>query len=301
MQLTKSLPDIAETKINNDMYPLQWVGMEGIAIPLSFMLSTNQVQTVTAIANVYVGLDDTSKKGIHMSRLHALLNEFSRSNCNKKALECLLKNMISSQSGISQSARIELSFDLLLPKKALLSDETGYQSYQVCLSAQLCAGNYDYGLNLTIPYSSTCPCSAALSRQLLANAIDKTFNEPSIDKSILLTWVQDNSIATPHSQRSYAYLELTLGNHDCPPLDSLIVTVETAIGTPVQTMVKRRDEQEFARLNAANLMFCEDAARQIKALLEKSVWVVDYWFKVEHQESLHAHNAVVIDRKRPYQ
>lgn len=25
--------------------------------------------------------------------------------------------------------------------------------------------------------------------------------------------------------------------------------------------------------------------------------VTDYWFKVEHQESLHAHNAVVIDQK----
>ena len=117
MPLTSPLPDIAETKINNDMYPLQWVGMEGIAIPLSVTLSTNQLQTVTASANVYVGLDDTSKKGIHMSRLHALLNEFSLSNCNKKNLERLLTNMVSSQSGISQSARIELSFDILLPKK----------------------------------------------------------------------------------------------------------------------------------------------------------------------------------------
>ena len=301
MPLTSPLPDIAETNINNDMYPLQWVGMEGIAIPLNLTLSTDKLQTVTAIANVYVGLDDTSKKGIHMSRLHALLNEFSRSNGDKKALKRLLTNMVSSQGGISQSAKIELSFDVLLPKKALLSDETGYQSYQARLSAQLCAGDYDYGLHLTIPYSSTCPCSAALSRQLLANAIDKTFDESSIDKSTLLAWVQDNSVATPHSQRSYAYLELTLGNHDYPPLDSLIVSVETAIGTPVQTMVKRRDEQEFASLNAANLMFCEDAARHIKALLEKSAWVADYWFKVEHQESLHAHNAVVIDRKRPYQ
>jgi GTP cyclohydrolase I len=25
--------------------------------------------------------------------------------------------------------------------------------------------------------------------------------------------------------------------------------------------------------------------------------ITDYWFKVEHQESLHAHNAVVIDQK----
>ena len=57
------------------------------------------------------------------------------------------------------------------------------------------------------------------------------------------------------------------------------------------------DEQEFAKLNAKNLMFCEDAARRIKQSLEAMPDVVDYWLKVDHQESLHAHNAVAIDRK----
>ena len=43
--------------------------------------------------------------------------------------------------------------------------------------------------------------------------------------------------------------------------------MEAALGTPVQTAVKREDEQAFARLNAANLMFCEDAARRVAAVL----------------------------------
>ena len=42
-------------------------------------------------------------------------------------------------------------------------------------------------------------------------------------------------------------------------------------------------------------MFCEDAARRLKASLEKMNFVEKYRFKVEHQESLHAHNAVVVD------
>ena len=37
--------------------------------------------------------------------------------------------------------------------------------------------------------------------------------------------------------------------------------MEAALGTPVQTAVKREDEQAFARLNGRNLMFCEDAPR----------------------------------------
>jgi len=82
-----------------------------------------------------------------------------------------------------------------------------------------------------------------------------------------------------------------------PDLAQLIVQFESTIGTPVQTAVKRLDEQEFARLNATNLMFCEDAARRIKSSLEEMDNLKDYWFKVDHRESLHAHNAVVVDQK----
>jgi len=89
----------------------------------------------------------------------------------------------------------------------------------------------------------------------------------------------------------------SLGNNDWPDLASFILELENAIGTPVQTAVKRSDEQAFAKLNAENLMFCEDAARRIQLALEQPDFVKDYWFKVEHQESLHAHNAVVIDQK----
>ena len=114
-----------------------------------------------------------------------------------------------------------------------------------------------------------------------------------------MDWIQHQagSVATPHSQRSYAYIRLALGNNAWPDLAALVVQLEAMLATPVQTAVKRVDEQAFAKLNADNLMFCEDAARRIKSGLEQMQFVQDYWFKVEHQESLHAHNAVVIDQK----
>ena len=59
----------------------------------------------------------------------------------------------------------------------------------------------------------------------------------------------------------------------------------------------REDEQEFARLNAANLMFCEDAARRLKAMLAQRADVVDFRGRVEHHESLHAHDAVTVFAK----
>ena len=74
--------------------------------------------------------------------------------------------------------------------------------------------------------------------------------------------------------------------------------IEDALQTPVQTAVKREDEQEFARLNGHNLMFCEDAARRVQnALNNNEAFYNDFWVRIEHLESLHAHDAVAITTK----
>jgi len=72
---------------------------------------------------------------------------------------------------------------------------------------------------------------------------------------------------------------------------------EGALKTPVQTAVKREDEQEFARLNGSNQMFCEDAARRLKNALNAQSEYLDFWVRVEHIESLHAHDAVAMVTK----
>lgn len=292
MQQAKELPDIAKTRTSIASGALDWVGMEGIAVPLILDIGSGQKQSIAAKANVYVSLDDPAEKGIHMSRLHRLLNQLSSKVCDRQGIDNLLKEMVASQEGISRSAKVELNFDYLLEKSSLLSNESGFQSYRATLSGTRLNAQNDYRLKIDIPYSSTCPCSAALARQLLAEAIDSHFRSSHISKQELLTWAQATSIATPHSQRSYAYLDLYIKSNAWPSLASIIFQTEDTLGTAVQTMVKRDDEQEFARLNGENLMFCEDAARKIKTMLETLEWVRDYSITVEHQESLHAHNAV---------
>ena len=273
--------------------------MENIAVPMTIEQASGKELQVVAKANVFVSLDAPESKGIHMSRVHLVINQLANINCNKKNLNLLLDDMISTQGSISQQAKIELSFDLILSKPALLSDESGFQSYPIVIRAEKTDNGYSYEFELSVAYSSTCPCSASLARQLYANAIDSAFPDATINKADLIAWAQSQagSVATPHSQRSYAYVRFSIGGADWPDLASMIFQLEEVIGTPVQTAVKRNDEQEFARLNAGNLMFCEDAARRVKKSLEQMPTVEDYWFKIEHQESLHAHNAVVIDQK----
>ena len=54
------------------------------------------------------------------------------------------------------------------------------------------------------------------------------------------------------------------------PITDLVDLVENSLKTPVQAAVKREDEQEFARLNGQNLMFCEDAARRLQYEMNKA-------------------------------
>ena len=75
------------------------------------------------------------------------------------------------------------------------------------------------------------------------------------------------------------------------PLDKYISLVENTLKTVVQAAVKREDEQEFARLNGQNLLFCEDAARRIKHALQQDQDLDGFWLRVHHHESLHPHDA----------
>ena len=151
-------------------------------------------------------------------------------------------------------------------------------------------------LQFSLEYSSTCPASAALSRQANAERFSQDFTAAqSLSANAVHDWLQSERgmAATPHAQRSRAQVRVQLRNQfDELPLVPLIDALEQVLATPVQTAVKRVDEQAFARLNAENLMFCEDAARRVASVLAADARVERYQATVSHYESLHPHDAV---------
>jgi len=292
------LPDITSKRLSNKTSTLKWVGMENIALPVTMIRSENEtLLAINSSVNLYVSLDDAATKGIHMSRLHILLNRLANKDVNKQSLTSLLQQMIDSQQGISKNAKVQLSFELLLQKPSLLSNHSGFQSYPITVTAELIGSEFDCQLSISIPYSSTCPCSDALANEVFKDEVNRLNrlhgdNNDAFHSSLLsLT----RSIAVAHSQRSYAHLALHTGNNEWPDIETLIFQLEAELGTPLQTIVKRQDEQEFAKLCAENLMFCEDAARKLKECINSMKFVNHFSLKVEHHESLHAHNVVVID------
>lgn len=101
-------------------------------------------------------------------------------------------------------------------------------------------------LRLEVGYSSTCPCSAALARQLIQQQFEHDFAaEPHPGRDEVYRWLGRESgiVATPHSQRSQVMMALRLGPEiEDVPMIEVIDSVEQSLGTALQTAVKRPDE-----------------------------------------------------------
>ncbi|MCB0348557.1 MAG: GTP cyclohydrolase I FolE2, partial [Bdellovibrionales bacterium] len=278
----KNLPDIAKSTKGDLAIALDRVGMTAVELPLHLVVNEQKV-TVPARADMFVNLADAKAKGIHMSRLFLEAQDsFEKNTLNIALVKKILTHFISSHKGLSTSAQLRLRFELLVLRPALLSDYAGWRSYPVEIDTKLEDGEFNISVGLEVLYSSTCPCSAALSRQLIQEHFKNAFKDKTIDVDTVHDWLgkSENIVATPHSQRSEAKVKLRLDN-EIENFDfvKFIDLLEQSLATPVQTAVKREDEQEFARLNASNLMFCEDAARKLHSALNNEDSIVDFWLQ----------------------
>ena len=277
--------------------PLDWVGMERISIPVRIHDADGATVQVAAEVDVAVDLRDGAARGIHMSRLYLQLQQaFASEAITPPGLRRVLQGFVDSQQGLSTRARLHIRYDHLLQRPALASGHLGWKRYPVAIEAELADGHLQLSLGFAIEYSSTCPASAALSRQRNAERFAEDFAAARpMSTQVVSDWLASERglAATPHAQRSRADVRLALRPaFEELPLLAFVDAVEDALGTPVQTAVKRADEQAFAELNAANLMFCEDAARRVAAALANDARVERYDVRVAHFESLHPHDAV---------
>ncbi len=290
------LPDVARLGLESPLETLDWVGMSGIHQPLVIRDGADS-RAVQSRVQIYVDLADELAKGIHMSRLYLILDEHSESRALSAAgLKLMLASVLESHRDLSTQAFVQFDFDYFLRRKALVTDNSGWNSYPVTIRGTLEDGAVVLELELAVQYSSTCPCSAALARQLIQDQFDADFGaDGQVDAAAVRAWLgtEQGILATPHSQRSTARVLVRLAQGlETFPITDLIDEIEGVLKTPVQTAVKREDEQEFARLNGQNLMFIEDAGRKLKTSLALDPRLADFWVRIEHHESLHAHDAV---------
>ncbi len=254
-----------------------------------------------ARAHAGVSLIDKTARGIHMSRIFRAVVELDRQELTWSFLNETLAQILKSHQDLSDAGYLHVSFDLPVKRKGLLSESEGWRLYPVTFKVDSIKGIQQCKLSVKVLYSSTCPCSAGLSRQAIQEQFLKDFaDNSSLSLEQVATWLgkSESVAAAPHAQRSEAIVEFTLNPDSQTPTPLMLIDVtEKALGTPVQASVKREDEQEFARLNAQNLMFCEDAARKLKSAFLRRQDITDFAIEVRHFESLHPHDVVARVRK----
>jgi len=301
-QTKNDLLDVANERPQTDYASsIDRVGMTHLEIPVLVRDQNKKTIQCVAKGEAFVSLDDPRARGIHMSRLFLIMQEILREKeLSFTTIKEILNAFIESHAEVCSSSAMKLQYDYLIEKKALKSANSGWRSYPVMVAGSLSKGQFNLQMGIEVVYSSTCPCSGALARQLIQSGFHKRFEKRQIEFDEVYKWLgtKEGIVATPHSQRSYATLKMKIDDsHSVPRFVDLINAIESVLATPVQVAVKREDEQEFARLNAQNMMFCEDAARKIKAYLNKIPAISDFWIKANHVESLHPHNAVSIITK----
>lgn len=297
-----AMPDIASDARAQVAGKLDWVGMNEIELPVVIVGADDDPVRVPARVSAFVNLGREDVRGIHMSRLYLHLDrKLAGHPVTPCALRHLLRDFLDSHSDLSSRAMIRIDFDYLVRRPSLASDNSGWKSYPFSIIASMDGREFEMELAFQVLYSSTCPCSAALARQLIQENFDADFGgRDAVGTDRVREWLgsEQGISATPHSQRSAADLRLQLApSFESFPFGDLIDLVEGALMTPVQSVVKREDEQAFARLNGENLMFCEDAGRRIQRALSGEERVLDFWARCRHFESLHPHNAVAIVTK----
>ena len=300
--LARVMPDIAADARPALSGQLELVGMGEIEAPVRVAGNDGEVITSGARINAFVNLKRGDVRGIHMSRLYLHVDKaLSEEPLSPCSLRRLLKQFLDSHADLSDRAVVQLHFDYLVRRPALVSDNTGWKSYPVSLVAAMDKGQFSLELGVQVAYSSTCPCSAALARQLIQERFAEDFaTGKPLDYTSVMAWLgsEQGICATPHSQRSTAEVKAKLQpSFQNFPFLEIIDRIEDALKTPVQTAVKREDEQAFARLNGQNLMFCEDAARRMQKALDEDERIADFWVRASHYESLHPHNAVAVATK----
>lgn len=288
-----------QSELKPDLIELHQVGMSDVQVSLEMDGLCIPVQL-----SVFVDLK-AGHRGIHMSRLYEIIlqNLNGQRFKNLKWTE-LLKKLVESQKSLSQSALIELVYQFPLKRTSLKSGLLGHRNYS--LKSKF---SYDQRRgeasaiqqqDFEILYSSTCPQSTSLSKELTQNYFA---SRPEHD---VLEWMKSKSnfLATPHAQRSRMKVSLQSVADSVLVLESWIDRIESALQTPVQTAVKKADEMEFARLNAENPMFCEDALRKVSLVINEQMKtdpeLVAYKIETSHEESLHSHNAAGMMRSSQY-
>jgi len=253
--------DIQNSQDHRDV-ELEQVGVRDIRYPIVVLDKARGRQTTIANLSLSVNLPKHFK-GTHMSRFVELL-EKHKGEFTLHTLPALLGDLRSRLN--ADSARVEASFPYFLERKAPVTEHSALLDFQCSFRAESRGAVQSFELEVTVPVTSLCPCSKAISDY------------------------------GAHNQRGYVTIRVrpTFGSDSCPQiiwLEELIEVAESSGSSRIYPLLKRPDERHVTMEAYDNPVFVEDVVRNVAVQLRQHPLVDYFWVEVVNHESIHNHSA----------
>src|SRR5476649_233637 len=240
----QSQPDSRQLRIDK-------VGVKGFLHPIEVRDKHHETQDTVARISLLVDLPKDFK-GTHMSRFVEVLNAHGRL-IHVENLPTMLHELQKKLQ--SQVAHIEVEFPYFLEKEAPVTKAKGLVDYQVKFDAAA----HGKDVTVTIPVTTLCPCSKAISAR------------------------------GAHNQRGY--VTLALRSIKAIWIEDMITLVEESASSEIYSLLKRPDEKFVTEKAFDNPVFVEDLVRNVAVRCNQHPDITWYKVEAENMESIHNHSA----------
>jgi GTP cyclohydrolase I len=305
------LPDPqVDPVIPGSRIPIDKVGVSGVDLPVKFSRRDGGVQELHSLVSLYGSLDSPDAKGLNLSRFPIIMHEELANQLSIDGVRTILDRLQVAQSSTSVYCKMKFKYqwtqEALRTRKRLpntkpdgtswsesdpevfmiddgkvwsTEKEVGHIFYDCVLEGQKHGDEYKFFLTVNYIFSSTCPCSFTLAQHAM---------------------VTRGVAANGHSQRSIAQITVEFSPDTPVYIEDIVEMARIQVPTECVVICRRIDEQSFAELNGANLLFVEDSIRLLYEGLDSmfnAKKVLDFRLVIDHLESLHNWAATAVTCK----
>lgn len=259
----EQLPDIQASKDKRGV-PLYRVGIEDVSFPILVgKKEKRQYQPTQAVVSMYGDLEK-ELRGVNMSRFMECLMQYRYKTINSRKLKVFLEEL--KRKLKTKDAYAVVRFKYFIPKESPVKRVKGIQGYSCAFIGRLTSNKYDFCLEVSVPITTLCPCSKAISKYGAHN---------------------QRAIVTARLK----FLEKPLW------IEDVVSLIESMGSCDIYPVLKRPDEKWVTETAFKNPKFVEDVARDVAIALNKISGIDGYSIKVMSYESIHEHNAVAYFKK----
>lgn len=246
------------------------VGVTDLRYPIVVLDRLREKQQTIARFTMSVSLPHHFK-GTHMSRFIEVLDEY-RGEVTMRTLPDILKQLKSRLD--AESARVEVTFPYFLERAAPASGARALMDYECKFIADVNGKHANFELGVTVPVTSLCPCSKAISDYGAHNQ-------------------RGNITINVRSRREES------GDPAIVWIEELVEIAEASASAPVYPLLKRADERHVTMQAYDNPVFVEDMVRNVAVRLRHDRRIT--WFRVHaiNHESIHNHGAFAQIEQEP--